>query len=80
MSTREELVKAMEDASDAWYAADDARDAAEVEYNNAKAALEEKGGGKIEVCPGVTLDQFKVALLTDDKSEEFDNWCKESDD
>jgi hypothetical protein len=41
MSTREELVKAVEDASDAWYAADDARDAAEVEYNNAKAALED---------------------------------------
>jgi hypothetical protein len=39
--TREELVKAMKAASDAWYAADDARDAAEVEYNNAKAALED---------------------------------------
>jgi hypothetical protein len=41
MSTREELVKAVEEASDAYYAADDARDAAEVEYNNAKAALED---------------------------------------
>jgi|APGre2960657373_1045057.scaffolds.fasta_scaffold853694_2 hypothetical protein len=39
MSTREELVKAMKAASDAWYAADDARDAAEAEYNTAMAAL-----------------------------------------
>ena len=39
MSTREELEKAVVDASDAWYAADDARDTAEAEYNNAKAAL-----------------------------------------
>jgi hypothetical protein len=41
MSTREELVKAVVDASDAWYAADDARDTAEIEYNNARAALED---------------------------------------
>jgi hypothetical protein len=41
MSKREELEKAVVDASDAWYAADDARDAAEVEYNDAKAALED---------------------------------------
>ena len=27
---------------------------------------EEKGFGKIEVCPGVTLDQFKAALKESD--------------
>lgn len=39
MTTREELVKAVTDASDAWYAADDARDVAEVAYDAAFAAL-----------------------------------------
>ena len=39
MSTREELVKAVEDAMDAWYAADDARDVAEVAYDAASVAL-----------------------------------------
>ena len=36
---REELEKAVVDASDAWYAADDARDVAEVAYDAAFAAL-----------------------------------------
>ena len=36
---REELVKAVKDASDAWYAADDARDIAEVAYDAASIAL-----------------------------------------
>ena len=39
MSTREELVKAVEDAAAAWYAADDARDVAEVAYHAASVAL-----------------------------------------
>ena len=39
MKTREELVKAVKDASDAWYAADDARDIAEVAYDAALFAL-----------------------------------------
>ena len=39
MSTREELVKAAKDASDAWFAADDARDVAEVAYDAAVFAL-----------------------------------------
>ena len=39
MSTREELEKAVKDASDAWYAADDARDVAEVAYDAASVAL-----------------------------------------
>ena len=39
MKTREELVKAVRDASDAWYAADDARDIAEVAYDAAVFAL-----------------------------------------
>jgi hypothetical protein len=39
MKTREELEKAVVDASDAWYAADDAKDAAEVAYDAALFAL-----------------------------------------
>ncbi len=39
MSTREELVKEVEDASDAWYAADDARDAAGAILDAAYIAL-----------------------------------------
>jgi hypothetical protein len=39
MSTREELEKAVVDAMDALYAADDAKDAAKAEYNTAMAAL-----------------------------------------
>jgi hypothetical protein len=38
MSAREELEKAVKDASDAWYAADDARDDAEVAALNAAFA------------------------------------------
>ena len=39
MTTREELVQAVKDASGAWYAADDARDVAEVAYDAASVAL-----------------------------------------
>ena len=74
MSTREELEKAVVDASDAWYAADDARDVAEVAYDAASVALadyDEKNTSQ--------LDRLEK-LLVNVRTEEFDNWCKESDD
>jgi hypothetical protein len=43
MTTREELVKAMEDARVSWYAADDARDVAEAAYAAAFTALADYG-------------------------------------
>jgi hypothetical protein len=40
MTTREELVKVVADARDAYYAADDARDDAKVAYDTAFAAYD----------------------------------------
>lgn len=39
MTAREELEKAVVDASNAWFAADDARDVAQVAYDAARQAL-----------------------------------------
>ena len=76
MTTREELVQAVKDASDAWYAADDARDVAEVAYDAASVALADYDDKEKNTSQ---LDRLEK-LLVNVRTEEFDNWCKESDD